>query len=61
MLDVREMIEEIADTIEMKFDIEKFFPFEEKINKLFNKIEENVNGNKASKNNTRVSKNKTSK
>tara|TARA_Y100000004_G_scaffold168729_1_gene202378 strand:+ start:248 stop:412 length:165 start_codon:yes stop_codon:yes gene_type:complete len=50
MLDVREMIEEVADTIEMKFDIEKFFPFEEKINDLFNKIEENVNIHKAETN-----------
>ena len=61
MLDIKEIIEEISDTIEMKFDIEKFFPFEERVNKLFNKIEKNVNGNKASKNNRRISKNKTSK
>jgi effector-binding domain-containing protein len=61
MLDIKEKIEEIADTIEMKFDIEKFFPFEERIHKLFNKVKKHVNSNEASKNNRGVSKNKTSK
>ena len=54
MLNIEEEIEEIADTVELKFDLEKFYPFEEKINKLFNRIEDNVNSYKTQKDNKRI-------
>jgi hypothetical protein len=54
MLNIKEQIEEIADLVEMKFDIEKFFPFEERIYKLFDKVKENVDSYKAQKDCKRV-------
>lgn len=43
MLSIEEKIEEIADNVELKFDLEKFYPFEDRIEEIFNKIEDNVN------------------
>tara|TARA_R100000742_G_C4279588_1_gene104612 strand:+ start:7824 stop:7988 length:165 start_codon:yes stop_codon:yes gene_type:complete len=54
MLNIEEKIEEIADTVELKFDLEKFYPFEEKINELFNRIEDNVNSYKTQKDNRSI-------
>ncbi len=51
MLDIKEKIEEIADKIEMKFDIEKFYPFEERVYELFNKVKEHVKSTEAGINN----------
>jgi len=42
MLNIKDQIEEISDKIEMKFDLEKFYPFQDKIYKLFNELKNNV-------------------
>tara|TARA_R110001592_G_scaffold133438_3_gene348694 strand:- start:531 stop:674 length:144 start_codon:yes stop_codon:yes gene_type:complete len=46
MLSLKEQIEEIADKFELKFELEILYPFEEKINKIFKQIEDNVNNYK---------------
>lgn len=61
MLDIKERIEEIADRIEMKFDIEKFYPFEEKIYKLFSKLKKHVENTERRINQGSISEDKTSK
>jgi len=54
MLSLKQQIDEIADKFELKFELEVLDPFEEKINKIFNKIEENVNSYETWKNNRRI-------
>ena len=38
----KEIAESVADVIELKFDLEKFYPFEEKIIEIFKEIEYNI-------------------
>ena len=54
MLTLKQQIEEIADKFELEFELEVLSPFEERINNIFNKIEENVNSYETWKNNRRI-------